>query len=242
MRVAPGHEIAPPWGMEPATGSSLFSADYCSTLALERFVSSVGLRRVRGGVAMLRVTQQRLWEGRPMRKHQMRDLIILIPGITGSVLSKGKDKVWATIPVAATALKPFGDGLEALRVPRHKAAEGPPEIGPESQRIRATALFEDFHGVFGLGKIDGYTKTARAAMRDLNKASRAVGRGDIFTEDEVRAIAIAGSAEEIKRRVNRPVSWPATDSHARAKRAHQDQLIARLSCALSVRRTRTVEG
>jgi hypothetical protein len=90
-----------------------------------------------------------------MPKHQMRDLVILLPGVIGSVLSKGQEKVWATIPVAATALNPFGNGLEALRLPRHNPAEGPPEVGPESERIRATALFKDFHGIFGLAKIDG---------------------------------------------------------------------------------------
>jgi len=54
-----------------------------------------------------------------MPKLPMRDLVVLLPGITGSVLCQGDKKVWATLPVASEAVNPFGDDLKALRLPRH---------------------------------------------------------------------------------------------------------------------------
>jgi hypothetical protein len=87
----------------------------------------------------------------------MRDLVVLLPGITGSVLQKDNEDLWAVSGQSLwAALRDRKDRLEALKVPDHKPGETPPDDG-----IRATRLIYDFHGVFGLWKIDGYNTMAR---------------------------------------------------------------------------------
>ena len=83
----------------------------------------------------------------------MRDLIVLVPGITGSVLKKDDKDVWAISGASLSGfLKSAGHALQALRLPIDYDPRKPPNDG-----VRATGVFPDFHGVFGLGKIDGYT-------------------------------------------------------------------------------------
>jgi hypothetical protein len=88
----------------------------------------------------------------------MRDLIVLLPGITGSVLQKDGHDIWALSGSALwNTLTSLGDSLQSLRLPKHEPAQVPPDDG-----VRATRVMPDFHGVFGLWKIDGYGLTARA--------------------------------------------------------------------------------
>lgn len=92
-----------------------------------------------------------------MPRDKMRDLVVLLPGITGSVLQKDNEDLWAVSGQSLWAtLRDQKDRLEALKVPDHKPRETPPDDG-----IRATRLIYDFHGVFGLWKIDGYNTMAR---------------------------------------------------------------------------------
>ncbi len=88
----------------------------------------------------------------------MRDLVIILPGITGSVLaySPGENTpvdVWAPSGEALwQGLTSLGDSVQRLEVPTHNPRHAPPETG-----FIPTRVVKDFHGVFGLGKIDGYT-------------------------------------------------------------------------------------
>jgi pimeloyl-ACP methyl ester carboxylesterase len=88
-----------------------------------------------------------------MPKTTMRDLVVILPGITGSVLTKSGVDLWAP---SGEALLDYvftnGRSLDALRLPPHD-----PNSPPEDD-IFADRLVPDFHGVFGLGKIDGYSK------------------------------------------------------------------------------------
>src|SRR5262249_11114222 len=50
----------------------------------------------------------------------------------------------------------LGASVQKLNLPPH-----PPGSVPPDDRVRATRLMPDFHGVFGLWKIDGYRATAK---------------------------------------------------------------------------------
>jgi hypothetical protein len=54
----------------------------------------------------------------------MRDLIVLLPGITGSVLQKDGHDIWALSGSALwNALTSLGDSLQSLRLPKHEPAQ-----------------------------------------------------------------------------------------------------------------------
>jgi hypothetical protein len=82
----------------------------------------------------------------------MRDVIVVLPGITDSVLSGPSGELWN---LSGQALWSFAktrrDSLRRLAVPEHDPRNPPPATD-----ITATRLIEGFHGVFGLAKIDGY--------------------------------------------------------------------------------------
>jgi hypothetical protein len=53
-----------------------------------------------------------------MPQRSMRDVVVLLPGITGSVLRKDGRDVWAvSMPAALGALASLGRNLQALAVP-----------------------------------------------------------------------------------------------------------------------------
>jgi pimeloyl-ACP methyl ester carboxylesterase len=82
-------------------------------------------------------------------------MIVVLPGITGSVLvdERGRD-IWAPSGGALWSyVSSLGDSMDKLRVASHAIGGDAPTGG-----LRATRLAPDFHGVFGLGKIDGYTR------------------------------------------------------------------------------------
>lgn len=92
-----------------------------------------------------------------MTKVQMRDIVVILPGITGSVLQKEGKDVWAVSGQAAwQAFSTLGDSLQWLKL------EGDdPDAEYLDDGIKATRLANDAHLVPGLVKIDGYTTTAR---------------------------------------------------------------------------------
>jgi len=78
----------------------------------------------------------------------MCDLVVVLPDITGSVLTKDGGDLWAP---SGEALWQYvvtrGRSLDALRLPPHD-----PNVPPENGII-AAGLVPDFHGVFGLARI-----------------------------------------------------------------------------------------
>lgn len=90
-----------------------------------------------------------------MARYKMRDLVVVLPGITGSVLSReagDRQDVWNLSGQALWSfLKSNGDSLDRLAVPEHDPRGTAPITG-----VVATGLVNGFHGVFGLAKIDGY--------------------------------------------------------------------------------------
>lgn len=92
-----------------------------------------------------------------MPKTKMRDIVVILPGITGSVLQKDGKDIWAVSGQAALqALRSFGDSLYQLKLDKDD-----PEADDALDEIKAVRLVDDAHLVPGLVKIDGYTATAR---------------------------------------------------------------------------------
>lgn len=93
-----------------------------------------------------------------MSEHSTDDIIVFLPGITGSVLQKNGKDVWGTSAGAIfRALKSGGDSIRALAL---EAADDP-SLDDLGDGVVATALVPDTHIVPGLWKIDGYTKLVR---------------------------------------------------------------------------------
>jgi len=109
-----------------------------------------------------------------MTKQKMRDLVVLLPGITGSVLqSADGEDIWAPSGGALwNWLSSCGDSVQNLELPAHLPGAAPPDDG-----VRARALVPDFHGVFGLWKIDGY----RAIAKLIHDKFDIGGGGDVPT-------------------------------------------------------------
>jgi hypothetical protein len=90
-------------------------------------------------------------------KKNIRDLVVILPGITGSVLSSGSTTgeqrdLWNLSGQTVSGfLWSRRETLHKLTVAHHDPC-GP---APESDVV-ASGLIYGFHGVFGLAKIDGY--------------------------------------------------------------------------------------
>src|SRR6266853_476835 len=84
---------------------------------------------------------------------RMRDIVVVLPGILGSVLQKDGKDVWALSGQSiSTFLRTFGGSLRGLRITPNDDAKAD-ELG---DGIVATKLMPDAHIVPGLWKVDGY--------------------------------------------------------------------------------------
>jgi triacylglycerol esterase/lipase EstA (alpha/beta hydrolase family) len=111
-------------------------------------------------------------------KIPMRDLIIILPGILGSVLQKDGKDLWNVSGQAIwQVLTRTGDTIRNL-----KLGQDSPEAESLGDGVRATALMQDTHLIPGLWKIDGYTKTARLITDNFD-----VIPGDIYNDPDDRA-------------------------------------------------------
>jgi pimeloyl-ACP methyl ester carboxylesterase len=103
----------------------------------------------------------------------MKDVVVLLPGITGSVLAKDGKDVWA--PSAGAVLR----GLSSLgeSIQKLKLTEDPPDVDDLGDGVTAPRIVPDTHLIPGLWKIDGYGKTSKAIQ-----SAFAVTRGENFFE------------------------------------------------------------
>jgi hypothetical protein len=84
----------------------------------------------------------------------MRDVIVCLPGITGSVLQKNGHDVWNVSGGAVlSAIRSLGHSIEDLEL-----AEDPPDVDDLGDGVTAPKVIRDVHLIPGLWKIDGYTK------------------------------------------------------------------------------------
>lgn len=90
-------------------------------------------------------------------KPPIEDLVVLLPGISGSVLQKNKTDLWANSGSAVfKILRNFGRELEAMHV-----QDDDPNQKVLKDGIEATRVLSDTHIIPGLWKIDGYTAISR---------------------------------------------------------------------------------
>jgi pimeloyl-ACP methyl ester carboxylesterase len=93
-----------------------------------------------------------------MSRRPMPDVVVLLPGITGSVLQKDGKDVWTLSGGAGLrALLSLGRSITDLKL------EGDvPEAEDLGDGVRASRLLPDVHLIPGLWKIDGYGRVAEA--------------------------------------------------------------------------------
>jgi hypothetical protein len=91
------------------------------------------------------------------------DVVVLLPGITGSVLKKNGNDVWAPSLGGLRGLLTHGlDNIRGL------ALQGDdPNLDDLGDGVTADSLMPDVHLIPGLWKIDGYTKVRNALCSNL---------------------------------------------------------------------------
>jgi pimeloyl-ACP methyl ester carboxylesterase len=103
----------------------------------------------------------------------MRDVIVLLPGITGSVLQKDDKDVWAFSGGAIIrALLSLGGSVKDLAL-----TDDPPDEDDLGDGVTADRVMPDIHLIPGFWKIDGYGKVATAIEEAFD-----VRRGENFFE------------------------------------------------------------
>ena len=84
---------------------------------------------------------------------EMRDLVVVLPGVTGSILAKDGKDVWALSSSALTTyLRSFGASLDQLTL--HSVDDA--TLDDLGDGITATQLMPDSQIIPGFWKIDGY--------------------------------------------------------------------------------------
>ena len=78
------------------------------------------------------------------RKAKMRDILVILPGLTGSVLEQKGRKIWAPLPHAlVTYLRSLGKSLDALRI---KGVDDP-DRDDLGDGIRATRVWREYRRI-----------------------------------------------------------------------------------------------
>ena len=91
------------------------------------------------------------------------DVVILLPGISGSTLSKDGKVIWgASLGSIFRAISSGGDAIRALAL-----SHGDDPDLDDIDGIEATSLIPDLHLIPGLWKIDGYTKVREQLLSRL---------------------------------------------------------------------------
>ncbi|MEH2124302.1 lipase/acyltransferase domain-containing protein [Nostoc sp.] len=111
-------------------------------------------------------------------KAPMKDMIVILPGILGSVLQKDGNDLWAVSGQAIwQVLTNLSNTIHSL-----KLAQDDPIAESLGDGIRATSLIQDTHLIPGFWKIDGYTQTSRLITDNFN-----VTLGDIYNDPDDKA-------------------------------------------------------
>jgi pimeloyl-ACP methyl ester carboxylesterase len=108
-----------------------------------------------------------------MPRKAMRDVVVVLPGITGSVLQKNGKDVWNVSGGAVLgALLSLGRNVKDLQL-----EEDPPDVDDLGDGVTATSVIRDVHLIPGLWKIDGYSKCVQHVLDTFD-----VERGRNFFE------------------------------------------------------------
>jgi pimeloyl-ACP methyl ester carboxylesterase len=105
---------------------------------------------------------------------RMRDILVVLPGITGSVLQQDGRDVWAISAGAVwAALSSLGRSFDRLVID-----EDDPDLDDLGDGVTAPRLVEDVHLVPGLVKIDGYTRLLRMLRHEFELVEGRPGDGE----------------------------------------------------------------
>ncbi|PSR16855.1 lecithin--cholesterol acyltransferase [filamentous cyanobacterium CCP3] len=112
-------------------------------------------------------------------KTPMKDMIVILPGITGSILQKDGKDIWAVSGQAVWQLLTKSKStIESLTLETGDDINSDIAI----DGVRAVGIMQDTHLVPGLVKVDGYTRTARMITDNFE-----VTKGDIYNDPDDRA-------------------------------------------------------
>ena len=102
------------------------------------------------------------------KKFPMRDLIVLLPGIMGSVLQKDNKDLFALSWTAGwQALKSGGASLQQMFL------QGDDADGKDlNDGVTATRLMSDAHLIPGFFKVDGYTRVSNFIKETFDKTGK----------------------------------------------------------------------
>ncbi len=94
----------------------------------------------------------------------MGDVVVMLPGITGSVLAKNGKEVWAPSGAAAIgALLTIGHDVKELAL-----TDDPADKDDLGDGVVATRVMPDVHLIPGLWKIDGYSKLRSFVLKTFD--------------------------------------------------------------------------
>lgn len=111
-----------------------------------------------------------------MPKARMQDLVVIIPGIMGSVLQKDNKDVWAVSGQSVwQAFSSFGNSFQSLKL----NDDDDPKTDDLGDGIKATRLIADAYLIPGLVKIDGYTALSRLIIDNFQ-----VIQSNIYNNDK----------------------------------------------------------
>ena len=109
---------------------------------------------------------------------EMKDLVVILPGVMGSILQKDGKDLWNVSGQAIwQVVRSLGDRLNDL-----KLVADDPNGGDIEDGVVPTGLIRDTHIIPGLSKIDGYNRTAKLIIDNFN-----VVRGDIYNDPQAKA-------------------------------------------------------
>ena len=135
----------------------------------------VGVRTSLPGKRILRRALGRISLGERIRvmrglaeMEMLRDLVVVIPGLTGSILKKDGKVVWGwSVGALMRTLASGGATIRDLAL-----SGDDPNLNSLDDGVAATKLIPDAHGIPGFWKIDGYS-----ALRNLVKRSFIIQEG-----------------------------------------------------------------
>jgi hypothetical protein len=111
-------------------------------------------------------------------KTPLQDLVVILPGILGSVLQKDNKDLWAvSTGVIGSLITNKNKFLNDL-----KLQQDDPDAEDLGDGIKAVRLIEDVSIIPGLVKVDGYTRTTRMIMENFSQ----VTQGNIYLDPDDR--------------------------------------------------------
>ena len=113
-----------------------------------------------------------------LSKAPMKDMVVILPGILGSVLQKDGKDLWAVSGQSVWQI--LTKSSEVIR--NLELAQDDSEAENLGDGIRATKLIQDTHLIPGFWKIDGYTRIARLIIDNFD-----VTPGDIYNDSDDKA-------------------------------------------------------